>query len=512
MSPASPGGAAIDPRAAPAGEEPGAPSEKRLIKRALSLGAAGAIDYGLQFLLPVVLTRCLDADAFGQYRVLWLAGGTVMAVVTMSVPGSLYYYLPRSGADDKRLYINQVLLFLVLAGAVAAWAVSPWNPLLPEILRGLPPGAGVLPAFMFLWMVSWLMDVLPASEERVSWQARATVALSALRAIALSLTAWITGELGPVLVVLVAFVAIKVGVLFFYIAKYHGLRGPVARKAAFADQLHHAGLFSVASTLYGLQAQADQWIAAAMFSMTMFAAFSVAAVLAPLINLCRQSMSYAFLPAMSRCHSEGNIQGMVELNRRANVVVGTLIFPLLAFAFVFTEEIVTLVYTATYIEAAPVMRIYILGMAAIAIETGTVTLQLRQGRHQLIMSACLLALSVPLSWVGALQFGLPGAALGSVTAMYLDRYFTLRMMAGKTGIPVRRLQDWRSIALWVLFGAIAALCAWGVVELCLPAAGAFTRLALAGVSMAVAYGALQVCFGVGRAQLTAILTRKESLA
>jgi O-antigen/teichoic acid export membrane protein len=497
--------------AQPAPEPQAAPTEKRLIRRALSLGAAGAIDYGLQFLLPVVLTRCLDAEAFGHYRVLWLAAGTVLAVITMSVPGSLYYYLPRSGADDKRLYINQALLFLALAGTLAAWAVSPWNPLLPDMLKGLPPGAAVLPAFMLLYVVSWLLDSLPCAEERVAWQARATVALSALRAVALSLTAWLTGELGPVLVVLVFFLAVKVGVLLFYVAKYHGLRGPVARKAAFADQLHHAGLFSVASTLYGLQAQADQWIAAAVFSMAMFASFSVATVLAPLINLCRQSMSYAFLPAMSRYHSEGNIQGMLELNRRANVVVGTLIYPLLAFAFVFAEEIVTIVYTATYVEAAPVMRIYILGLAAIAIETGTVTLQLRQGRHQLIMSAGLLALSIPLSWFGAHHFGLPGAAIGSVTAMYLDRYFTLRMMAQKTGIPIPRLQDWRSIGLWVLFSTIAALCAFGVVELWLPAAGAFTRLALAGVCMGVVYGALQAGLGIGRAQLIAILTRKDSL-
>src|SRR5688572_9722805 len=147
----------------PAAESQATPTEKRLIKRALSLGAAGAIDYGLQFLLPVVLTRCLDADAFGQYRVLWLAAGTVMAIVTMSVPGSLYYYLPRSGADDKRLYINQALLFLALAGMLAAWAVSPWNPLLPEMMAGFPPSEAILPVFMLLWVASWLLDVLPAA-------------------------------------------------------------------------------------------------------------------------------------------------------------------------------------------------------------------------------------------------------------------------------------------------------------------------------------------------------------
>jgi hypothetical protein len=45
----------------------------------------------------------------------------------------------------------------------------------------------------------------------------------------------------------------------------------------------------------------------------------------------------------------------------------------------------------------------------------------------------------------------------------------------------------------------------------MPAAGAFARLALAGICMAVVYGALQACLGIGRAQLIAILTRKDSL-
>src|SRR6267143_3107747 len=99
------------------------PTMHRLGRRALSLGAANAFDYALQFLLPVVLVRCLDPSAFGQYRLLWLAVGTVMAIVTMAVPGSLYYFLPRSEGATKRLYINQALLFLAAAGLIEGWAV-----------------------------------------------------------------------------------------------------------------------------------------------------------------------------------------------------------------------------------------------------------------------------------------------------------------------------------------------------------------------------------------------------
>ena len=84
------------------------PTMRLLGRRALSLGAANAFDYAFQFLLPVVLVRCLDTVAFGQYRLLWLAVGTVMAIVTMAMPGSLYYFLPRSEGATKRLYINQI--------------------------------------------------------------------------------------------------------------------------------------------------------------------------------------------------------------------------------------------------------------------------------------------------------------------------------------------------------------------------------------------------------------------
>src|SRR4029077_7760063 len=100
--------------------------------------------------------------------------------------------------------------------------------------------------------------------------------------------------------------------------------------------------------------QADQWVAAALFSLGSFASFSIAAVLGPLMNLFRLSVSCAFLPSMSRLEASGDIRGMLDLNSRANIMVATIVCPLLAFAFAFTEDLVTLVYTATYLPAVTV--------------------------------------------------------------------------------------------------------------------------------------------------------------
>jgi len=485
------------------------PAAPRLGHRALSLGAANAFDFAIQFLLPVVLTRCLDTAAFGEYRLLWLVAGTVVAVATLAMPASLYYYLPRSDAPAKRLYVNQTLIFLVLAGLVSAWAVSSWNPWLPAKLHDLARHEVVLPAFILLWIVASLLDVLPTAEERVKWQAKATVSLAVLRAVSLSLVALMTHELGPVLLVLLAFVAFKVALLMGYIARFHGLRGPVLRWIAFVDQLQYAAPLGVAGALYGMRTQADQWVVAALFPLGMFASFSIAAVLGPLMNLFRQSVSFAFLPTMSRREATGDITGLLELNSRGNIMVGALVFPLFAFAFVFADELVTIVYTATYLDAAPVIRVYIVGIAALVVELSNLTMLLRQSVFVMALNAIALILAVALDWFAAVHIGLAGAAVGSVIVIYIDRVATLWRISMLTGVPVRRLQDWKSLALLVFFAALAALLAWGTVGLFFPGSGLLVRVLVGGVTLASAYAAIGAMSGMGRAWVASLRRQRH---
>jgi O-antigen/teichoic acid export membrane protein len=487
--------------ATPAAAGPAAP---RLGRRALTLGAANVIDFGLQFLLPVVLVRYLEPTAFGEYRLLWLVAGTVLAVASMAMPHSLYYFLPRSDAAAKRLYVNQTLVFLVAAGLLSAWAVSAWNPWLPANLRGLAQYEAVVPAFILLWVVSSLLDLLPAAEERVRWQAKATVGLAVLRAAALSAAAVLTRELAPVLAVLLAFVAFKLALALVYVARFHGLHGPLLRWRELAGQLRYAAPLGAAGALYGLRAQADQWVVAALFPLGLFASFSIAAVLGALMHLCRQSVNIAFLPTMSHREATGDVAGMLALNSRGNIMVGALAFPLFAFVFVFAEELVTLVYTAAYLDAAAVMRVYIVGIVVLAVELSSITMLLRQAVFVMAVNAAALVLAVAINWYAAQQIGLTGAAMGSVIVIYLDRIVTLRRISMRTGVPIRQLQNWRTIAMLLAFAAVAALLAWGMATRFLADGGLLTRLLAGATTLASAYVALAVWSGLGRLWLATV--------
>jgi O-antigen/teichoic acid export membrane protein len=467
-----------------------------LERRALSLGTANAVDFALQFALPIVLTRTLDPQAFGEYRLLWLAVSTLMLITPMCMAPALYYFLPRSDAPTQRLYINQTMVFLAGAGLVSAWALSAWNPWLPGKIDGILEANGaVVPAFVLVWVFASILDVLPTAEERVSWQAKVVMSLAAVRAVVLSAVAIATRELGPVLLALLGFALLKASLVLFYVARNHGLRGPLARRDTFAAQARQAAPFALSGALHGIRGQADQWIVAALFTVTQFASFSVATVLAPIVQVFRQSVNHVFLPSMSRLQSSGDFKGMLALNSRANGMVALLVYPLLAFAFVFAEEIITLVYTRTYLDAAPVLRLYVVALVAFVVELVSVLFVLKQGPFAARINGMVLLIALPLSLYGAMSWGLTGAAAGSVAAIYAERLLSLARISRLTATPVSRLQDWHVLGCILGAGALAALLA-GVALHWAPWSS-FARLVAGAALVAATYSAALYVFGQG---------------
>lgn len=472
------------------GSQSGATLFSVLKRRAFSLGAANAFDYAMQFLLPVVLVRFMAPEAFGQYRLLWLAIMTVMVLVPLNMPQTLYYFLPRSNAAEKQLHVHMTLLYLAGAGLIGGLVVSPWNPLLPSSMQSLSAYGVLVPALVVLFATSCLLDLLPTVEERVHWQAAITITLSLLRTFTLGWAAWQTGDVQVLIWLLLALMLFKLLLLLAYIARRHGLGGTWFRRRAFVDQFNHAAPLGVSSALYGLRAQADQWVVASLYPLAQFAVFSVATVLGPMVNLFRQSINHVFLPSMSRLHASGNLAGMIELNNRANVMVATLVYPLLTFAFVFAEEIVTLIYTQAYAGAAPVMRVYIVGLLIFVVELSSIMMLMKDGFFALRLNIFVLVASVGLSWLSAQQWGMAGAAVGSTLAIYADRTATLRRIAARTGVPVSGLQDWRALAWLLMIAALAGGIAWLVVSGHTAVANTLERLLGGAFIVATVYGVL----------------------
>ncbi|MEO8166527.1 MAG: polysaccharide biosynthesis C-terminal domain-containing protein, partial [Betaproteobacteria bacterium] len=150
-----------------------------------------------------------------------------------------------------------------------------------------------------------------------------------------------------------------------------------------------------------------------------------------------------------------------------------------------------IIYTSAYIDAAPVMRAYIIGLAPLVIELSTITMLLRQAPFMMGVNFLGLFVAVILNIWFAHRFGLVGAAIGTAVTMYLDRAAMLWRIGRITGVPIGRLQNWRALARPLLFSVLAATVAWGLVGKWFVTSGPHLIAVVGGLLLVISYAAIQ---------------------
>lgn len=430
---------------------PAAPSLKR---GAVTLTAVNMVDFALQFVLPIALVRLLPASAFADYRLAWLAIGTAMAIAPFALPRSLLYFLPRTAPEQRPAFVHQTLLILLATGAAAGLLLGPWNPLLPSSLRAMSNAAWFMPAFLSLWVAAHLIEFLPTARSDVPGQARIILLLAVLR-VGMVAVAAASGRSDVVFGALVAYAAIKLAMVLVHVGRHYGWRVFPLQRPALSTQLRYALPFGLSGALFVLRGQADQWVAASLFTATTYAAFSIGAVINPIVSLVRNSVSNAIVPRLSALESSRDQEGMLRLNQKANLGAAFVLLPTLALVAVLAEHIVAVVYTERYLLAADVMRLNALSLLGVAVEVSTLTVVLSQGRFLLAVDATLLAVSLGAGVLGAHLFGVPGAALGNLVTLALGNALSFWRVSRVTGVPLRRLQDW-GVLLRILAAALGA--------------------------------------------------------
>ena len=460
-------------------------------REAFALTLATAFDRVVLFGMPLVLTRLLSVSDFGQYRTFWLVTLTVSGLAPLGMPRSLFYFLPRASPGDRRPFLDNTVLFLAGAGMVCAVLV-----LLGGRLAEVPAAGYLTPVFVVLWIVASLLDLLPSADQRNYWQAGVVMSLAVVRA-ALLIGAAATRDITTVIVALVGFVALKVGILAYYIGRYHGWRLPRLDPPRLGEQVRYAVPFGIDGALYSLRGNAEQWIVVILFLPAQYAVFSITGYMAPLVDIVRGSISNVLIPRMSEHLTRGNPRAMLALNIEGNLAAAAILLPPLAFLFANAREVLGILFPEAYAGAAPVLRIYVVAIARVLLDTTGVLMLLRQGRFIMGVSAFVLVLAAGTSYLGARLFGLPGAALGGLVAFYVEAAFSLRRIARLTGHTIGELQEWRGLASVLTAAVTAAAASHWALRATTSHAGAGAGMLVSAATMVGVYWVLLLLAGYG---------------
>lgn len=398
---------------------------------ALALATAGLVEYALQILLPIILVRRLTATDFGDYRLVWLISATAVPIFVMSLPHSLFYFLP--GADDARRgrVATNALLFHCVVGAcffLFSLVITQCGlnfASLAVLYRNEPQAA----LFIALWIAASLLDTLPTADARATWQAKSTVFFAVLRTITLGGVVLLYPSLTILLWAMCAFALSKLLALPYYL---YATSVPASMKIDWRllrQQLVYAVPFGISNCFFLLRAQADQWVVAANFPPEVFALISIAAVVLSISNLVRLPINHALLPDVRTLIVAKNLAGASVLLAKGYAAVSLLLLPLLGLFIATANEVVELVYTRRYGGAASLMQVYLAGQIAGTFAAGHLLVALEHGRLAVRINAVCLGLSVVLSIVGIHLFGLIGAPLGSVISLVIGESWALHTVA-----------------------------------------------------------------------------------
>ncbi len=459
-------------------------SQQAIRHQVLSLGSARMIDYGLQFLVPIALARVFEPAEYGQYMLLWLVVNTSLIFTTLHMPQSLMYVLPHGHSDLERTRnVFNTLGFLVATGFLAAIAANPWFPILTERFIPQVHVGWVLPAVAFLWTISQLLDALPIAEERIRLQCWLIIGLAVFRASLLAGLAWMFQDMDIVFLGLFCFACAKVIVLVGYIIAHHPIGSWGTDRSLLWMQLKYAIPFGVGSGLFVLRNQGDQWIAAYLFSTAEFSLFVVGMYLGPFLTLIRESVNSAVFPKLSKYHADGDRAALLELSRNSNTQTALIVFPLLVWAFIFAADIIEVVFTQAYRDAASVMRIFILSYLTQTFEINNLFRVVGgSGRFSIYLSLGLFFPSTAMSYWGGMTFGLWGAGFGALAMTYSGEPIKVLYVIRQLAIPLADIVDWSS---------------WRILFIASLVAGSFTYLMMEILGQSIQWPLVRCAIGAG---------------
>ena len=410
------------------------------------LAAAGMFEYAMQLILPMILVRQLQPDVFGDYRLLWLLAASSLALFPLFLPQSLFYFLPRQQPSQRGLIVGNAWWFCAATGCAAGGLVWLALPMMSPAMAHLRTYGAVVPVFLALWVLASLADTLPIADGRAAWQAASTVAVALLRTLLLGGVALTVDGFPAVALAMVVFALIKAATVPMY-------AWTTAMPFAFgfdaslmATQLRYAFPLALSNGLFLMRAQADQWVAASQVSAAGVALVSIGAVGLGFSTLVRQPLNNAVLPRLNQFMVQHDLAGAAALLRKGYTANALVLPAVLGFFIVCAAELIEIVYTPRYLGAAVLMQIYLLGQLGCVLASGHLMGVIHRGAQAVKINAVALALSVFLSALGVIWFGLPGTVAGSVLALWLAEGAALVVVSRALGASVLGLVDLGIIA------------------------------------------------------------------
>jgi len=426
-------------------------------------------------IVPLAIVRLLGKADVGILSGLLLVYSTVALVLTAGFPETLTFYLPtRSPAERKAIAgkVAQALLLLGLLGALVLVGISLLARFVPGWASGMAASrdsqSGVESlkylALLAVYPIADLPGRMLPNLLIVEQRAKAAAGVGIVKAIGSAVAAILPIALGaPLWVVILSigsFGFVFGAVLLYYIrALYPGvpaIESPISIKTLLRFGLP-LGLTDIVSMLNN---QLDRYLIVFFFPVTAVAEYQAGAWQIPIIMTIPYTVGAVYAPRFVELFKTGRSLEAIDIWRRSALKTALLVVPITMVFVVASEETMELLFTASYLRAAPVFRWYcILTLGRIA-TFGSVIVA--AGAPRLIFQAAVFSLvsNALLCSVLVKVVGFNGPAMGTAIAFIPSVTYYCVCIAAATKLSFRQIFPLFGFLRVLALTCLASLPAW----------------------------------------------------
>lgn len=408
--------------------------------------------------IPMVLARVLDQTTFGHYKQLFLIAGTASALLTLGIPGSLYYFVPRSPENSQRFQVQSATALFVL-GLLSAATILAATPLIEGLFNAnLGPYLPWIAVFTALSMPAELIPISPMVDRRTRLAAVLVTSLDLLRAALLICVGIVTRDLMAVVIASSVVIGLKVLSVIAYLG-WRGKRYPTSdTPGLFKQQLAYSLPFAGTSVVGLLRNKLHAFFVAASFGAAEFAIYSVATLSIPLIGQFTQTVGEVVVLENAKNYAANRHNEMRRIWHRATYSLTLVLAPIFALAVVFSSEIMVVLFGSEYAAAGPIFRIFVL-IIPLSILIASPMLR-ATADLKVMLAADVVSLGVAI--VSLLVLIRPLGPAGAVSSLVLAKATFIGLASRRTArrldLSLREFLPWRGVlAMFGLAFVAAAL-------------------------------------------------------
>jgi O-antigen/teichoic acid export membrane protein len=461
-------------------------------RRAAWLTTANSIAFGLSFIAPLLLVRMLSQTEFGVYKQVFQILMSTISALNLQVASTAYYFMPRAPEKKLQVMIN-VLAFYGAIGALVAglFIFYPECALLVFKSGDLPAYMPLLGVTILLWLVSSNLEVVPLALGDVR-ASSVFIVISQLTKSALTVSAALAFHSVRAMIWAAAIQGmLQIFFMLVYIRRRFGGSFGRIRDAfdppLFRAQIGNALPYGLGSFMQTAQGDLHNFMVSRYFPPAGFAVYSAGLFQLPLLGLLTTSFSSALIPEVSKLAAAGDQRAIIPIWLNAARKLALVVVPICALMFVLRYEIITLLFTSAYHEAAPLFGIYLFSALLPLTLTGSPIRAHEEFKFfRFKLHLALLPVTFGALYVGIHAAGLIGAVVAVVGLQTLEAAIVLTAVGRRLGFIASDLRHLTPALKTALAAGAAALTAFAV-KLPLAQAPTLVRLVLCGAVFGAVY-------------------------